>query len=41
MIEQGYVACFDDKKCLLICKRHGKIITKDKQNKIRPKAKIG
>jgi hypothetical protein len=34
MIEQGCVSCFDDKKCLLISKHYGKIIAKDKQNKL-------
>jgi len=41
MIEQGCVACFDDKNCLLISKCHGKIIVKNKKNKLWPKAKIG
>jgi hypothetical protein len=34
MIEQGWVACFDDKKCLLVSKRHGKFMAKNKQNKL-------
>ncbi len=41
MIEQGCVACFDDKNYLLINKCHGKIIVKNKKNKLGPKAKIG
>jgi hypothetical protein len=41
MIEQSYVVCFGDNFFLLISKHHGKIIAKDKQNKIQPKAKIG
>jgi hypothetical protein len=32
MIEQGCVTCFDDKKCLLASKCHGKIIVERIRN---------